>query len=181
MIPAPRQPAGRSLRRQFPVATATLLAIAYAVAWALEPAKVGILTAVFGALLGLLTLRAATGTLRPSRRQARRLDFEAIAGPPRSLDVARPGELDKLEQIVSLSPTWAAETEYQLRPMLAELASSALARQGVEPDDEARAAAVLGAELYGLVGPSHRPATDPRGPGLPLEALDRLVTRLEEL
>lgn len=47
-----------------------------------------------------------------------------------------------------------------------------------EPD---RGQAVLGGEAWHLVDPRHAPSEDSQSPGVPLEAIDRLLTRLEDL
>jgi hypothetical protein len=53
---------------------------------------------------------------------------------------------------------------------------------GVDLTEEPeRAQAVLGHDVCWLVDPRHAPSDDNEPPGVPPEALDRLLTRLEEL
>jgi len=70
-----------------------------------------------------------------------------------------------------------------VRPTLQRLTADRLAeRRGIdlvaEPD---RAQEVLGVEVWPLVDPSRPRSTDSTSPGVPLDRVGRLVSRLEEL
>jgi hypothetical protein len=88
-----------------------------------------------------------------------------------------PEPLRRLERAVE-GATWSSVLQLRLRPILREIATAALSRHAIDPEREpARAADLLGAELWELVGPDRRPFEG----GLDRARLTALVARLEEL
>jgi len=87
--------------------------------------------------------------------------------------------LSDLERALRLGRLTAGDFHVLLRPRLAELASSSLARRGVPLGSEA-ARAALG-DAYALVDPAAPPPADRSDPGVPLAAVSDLVQRLEQL
>jgi hypothetical protein len=67
----------------------------------------------------------------------------------------------------------------RLRPLLAEIAMARLGRRRMLTNVEARA--LLGDELWDVVRPGRPWPHDPRGPGLSLDELTRMIERLDRL
>jgi hypothetical protein len=99
------------------------------------------LTTLFVWLFGRLGLRE----LPPGR-------FDRAIAPPAPVVPPRPADLERLERLVRPNLT-AAETHFDLRPVLRDLAAHRLrAGHGIELDrDPARARQLLGESLFELV------------------------------
>jgi hypothetical protein len=117
---------------------------------------------------------AVLSTLGRIGREVRRARPRAVRSG-RAPDVLEP--LRRLERAVE-GAGWSSALHLGLRPILREVATAALSRHAIDPAREpARAADLLGAELWALVGPGRRPFED----GLDRARLAALVARLEEL
>jgi hypothetical protein len=129
--------------------------------------------ALAGALAyGLLLLRRALPP-SPSALEA------ALAVRPRA---AKVDSLDRAENIVAISIASAGDAHFRLRPILREIADAALHNRGIDLDRDPDAARrALGDEGYELVRADRRRPADSFAPGIDPEALDRVLSRLEEL
>jgi hypothetical protein len=82
---------------------------------------------------------------------------------------------------------WASMSQWHydhgIRPLLARLATSALAEHHrVDPaTDPARACRLVGEDIWPHVDPSRPPSYDSKAPGADLRTLTRIVDRLEQL
>jgi hypothetical protein len=95
----------------------------------------------------------------------------------------RPPDLERTERMLSMAATTAFDLHFRLRPVLREVAEQRLAdRRGLRLDSaDARVQETCGEELWEIVRPD-REAPDHRFlPGLPSEALHRVVERLESI
>jgi hypothetical protein len=121
---------------------------------------------------GLLLLRRALPPA-PSALDA------ALAVRPRAAKVE---SLDRAENIVAIALSNAGDMHWRLRPVLREVAAAALHDQGVELDGDPDAARrLLGDEAFELVRADRGKPADAFGPGVDPQALDRVLSRLEEL
>jgi hypothetical protein len=122
--------------------------------------------------LALLALRArlpARPTPRPPRRRpARQQPFPTY---------------QKIEEHLWLAAESPRLFDHGTRPLLTRTASVLLRdRAGVELTiDPARARALLGEEAWALVDPAHVASDDSHGPGVELDRLETLLTRMEAL
>lgn len=133
-------------------------------------------------LAAVLALALAVGLAR--LRQvvpARESRFDAAFAPRRS-SRARPASLERIEREVTLSSGTAFDVHYRLRPLVRELAAGLLAERGVDlgrrPE---RAQRLVDAETWELVRPDRPPPVDRSAPGLPIDAVGRVVDDLERL
>jgi hypothetical protein len=95
----------------------------------------------------------------------------------------RPPDLERTERMLSMAATTAFDLHFRLRPVLREVAEQRLAdRRGLRLDSaDVRVQEACGEELWEVVRPD-REAPDHRFlPGLPAEALHRVVERLESI
>ncbi len=107
------------------------------------------------------------------------------AGPrhrqaPADAATHHPGLAYPLERAVAFATT-GFEAEHRLLPLLRRLASDRLAAaHGVDMEQQPeKAAALLGAEAWALIGPTHDPGPTP--PRSRLDRIERLVAALERL
>ncbi len=94
----------------------------------------------------------------------------------------RPADLVRLERLVVTGRATAGDLHQRLRPVLQEIAAARLRPHGVWLDrnpDEARR--LLGDDLWELVRADRPRPSDPREPGLSIDQLHSVVTRLERL
>ena len=92
-----------------------------------------------------------------------------------------PESLRQLERVVR-GAAWASELHLRLRPILREIADAAMSRRAIDPAREpARAAALLGADLWELVRPDRDPPREAFATGLDRDQLAVVLARLEEL
>jgi hypothetical protein len=94
----------------------------------------------------------------------------------------RPADLVRLERLVVTGRSTAGDVHQRLRPVLREVAAARLRPHGVWLDrapEEARR--LLGDELWELVRADRPRPPEPHAPGLSLEQLNSVVTRLERL
>ena len=121
---------------------------------------------------GLLLLRRAL-PVAPSALDA------ALAVRPRPAKVE---SLDRAENIVAIAVGSAGDAHWRLRPALREVAAAALHGRGVDLDaDPGAARRLLGDEAFDLVRADRPKPPDAFAPGIDPDALDRVLTRLEEL
>jgi hypothetical protein len=92
-------------------------------------------------------------------------------------------ELMRLEREAALAQSSAFDLHYRLRPVLREIASGLLAaRRGIELDRRPeRAREVLGEETFDLVRPDREAPWDRLAPGIDVDELRAVVTRLEAI
>jgi hypothetical protein len=126
-----------------------------------------ILSLVLGGIVMLIVLPSA-----PQRRRR-----GACTPGPRA-----PEDLERLERLVVTGRSSAGEVHLRLRPLLVQIATARLSRDGIRlermPD---RAQAQLGPELWDLVRPDRPKPEDMRGPGISLEQLAAMTERLGRL
>jgi hypothetical protein len=166
---------------RFPVVTLVLLALAFSAAWWLEPRHLADLATGFVAVVGAVLLVTVKRNLFTRRVPQEVLSYAAIASARSPVPCERPQELVKLEGIVHLSATWTSAAEYQLRPVIQEIAAAALERQGADLGHGEVAEAVLGPEVFDLVRVERTRPENPHGPGLGVGGIERIVERLESL
>jgi hypothetical protein len=89
----------------------------------------------------------------------------------------------KISSDLSWAPVSAWHYDHGIRPLLAHLMASALAdhHRIDAAADPARAAVLVGAEIWPLVDPSRPRSFDSKAPGADLRTLTRIVDRLEQL
>jgi hypothetical protein len=121
---------------------------------------------------GLLLLHRALPTA-PSALEA------ALAVRPRA---AKVDSLDRAENVSAIAIASAGDAHFRLRPILREIADAALHNRGIDLDRDPDAARrALGDEGYELVRADRPRPADSFAPGIDPEALDRVLSRLEEL
>ena len=154
-------------------------------AWAgivlvLVPGRASVVGHVWLVLVLAIGVVAAVGALLralPTRRSA----FDA-AFAPRGRTLARPASLERVGREVALACGTAFDVHYRLRPPVRTVASGLLARRGVDLDrTPQRAQMLVGTELWELIRPDRAAPDDRTAPGLPLEAIERVVDELERL
>lgn len=146
------------------------------------PGRTRLALHVYLLVLCLFSLVGVVGALRRANPRARVSAFDRALRrrPPRHERLA---ELARLEREVALGTASAFDLHYRLRPVARRVAHGLLAaRRGIDLEHDAGGArAVLGDEAYELVRPDREPPRDRFGPGLPPEAVHRLVEALEAI
>jgi hypothetical protein len=154
--------------------TIALLVVAVFVSGRLEPA-----VRIYALVGCAVVLGLAVGGLRDAFPRADRPHGVRRRGqraePPRSLA--------QLENEATMGVGDALDLHYRLRPHLRLVAAGLLeGRHGVALDDEPeRARRLLGDETWEVVRADRPVPTDRHGPGLPPDALERVVVALERL
>jgi hypothetical protein len=90
----------------------------------------------------------------------------------------RPAELERLERELTMATASAFDLHARLRPVVQEIAGARLDVRGLRLDQGEE---ILGEELWELVRPDRLPPRDRHDPGIPPDALRRVVERLETL
>jgi len=134
---------------------------------------------VIGALVVRLLVRAVVASV--SRPGPLAFD-QALVRPPEQ-EVARASEPDRIRFEVGSATHRAMELHQQVRRRLRALAADRLeAAHGVDLDrDPDQAERLLSAEAWDLLRPNREAPEDRFGPGLPIDAIDRIVTSVEGL
>jgi len=155
--------------------TIVLLGIAVFASGRLEQAA-----RIYALVVCAVVLAFAVGSLREAfpqtdRHRQPRKTRDRRADPPRSLG--------QLENEVTMSVGDALDFHYRFRPHVRLIAAGLLeGRRGVTLDEEPeRARHLLGDEAWDLVRADRPAPADRHGPGLPSEALERVVLSLERL
>ena len=104
-----------------------------------------------------------------------------MARPRRSAGDAGAAGAASLERSLRFGASSAGDFHAHVRPRLEALATSRLARVGIDLADEPRARAALGPVGYELVAPGSDPHPDRAAPGVPLEAVAALVDAMSAL
>jgi hypothetical protein len=135
---------------------------------------------IYALLVCAVVLLLAVAGLREAfpqvpRRRSPRKARDRRADPPRSLA--------QLENEVTMGVADALDFHYRFRPHLRLVAAGLLeGRRGVALDEEPeRARRLLGEETWDLVRADRSAPADRHGPGMPAEALERVVVSLERL
>ena len=118
--------------------------------------------------------------LATSPHPVRRSAFERALRPARRR-ARTPDRLATLERRVLLATTTAGDYHFRLRPILHEVATTRLARIGVDIRDAPRAEGALGGRAWNLVRPAGPRPERPHAPGVPASDLEHVVTTLERL
>ena len=155
--------------------TIVLLGVAVFASGRLEPAVRLYALAVCAVLLAL-----AVGSLRQAFPPS--ADRRA-GGRGRRRRAESPRSLAQLENEATLAVADALDLHYRLRPHLRAVAAGLLeGRHGVALDEEPeRARRLLGDETWEVVRADRPAPADRHGPGLPPDALERVVVALERL
>jgi hypothetical protein len=155
--------------------TLVLLGIAVFASGRLEQA-----VRIYALVVSAVVLTLAVGSLREAfpqtaRHRRPRKARDRSADPPRSLA--------QLENEVTMGVGDALDFHYRFRPHLRLIAAGLLeGRRGVAFDEEPeRARLLLGDETWELVRADRPPPADRHGPGMPADALERVVVSLERL
>lgn len=155
--------------------TVVLLGIAVFASGRLEQA-----VRIYALLVCAVLLLLAVAGLREAfpQRDRRRMSRKARdrrADPPRSLA--------QLENELTMSVGDALDFHYRFRPHLRLIAAGLLeGRRGVALDEEPeRARRLLGEETWDLVRADRPAPADRHGPGMPVDALERVVVSLERV
>lgn len=122
--------------------------------------------------------RAVRFADEPGARAARRFE-EALR--PRQVRHRRPAELERMEREIVVGAAAAVWARHRLLPRLRAAAAARLSvRHGIDLDRDPQAARdLLGEETWGLL---HLPKpADSAAPGISLQQVDTLLTRLESL
>jgi hypothetical protein len=135
---------------------------------------------VAGTVLALLAMLGARVTIPRGRRQARAVKKKHLSTHE---DEAAFRSYMEISSDVSWSGASARHYDHGIRRLLTRLVTTRLAEShGVDAVRQpARARALVGEDVWPLVDPSIRPSQDSDAPGVSLERLARVVTRLEEL
>ena len=135
---------------------------------------------IYALVVCAVVLALAVGSLRTAfprspRHRAPGRERDRRADPRRSLA--------QLENEVAMSMGNALDLHFIFRPHLRAIAAGLLeGRRGVALDDEPeRARRLLGDETWELVRADRPVPTDRRGPGVSIDALERVVVSLERL
>lgn len=132
---------------------------------------------VLGAL-GLLAMVSVQRQIVPSERGSRL----AAALEPRTPELPRIPELDRLERELNLGASRDFDLHYRLRPVIREIAVSRLERRGLRLDSGSAAVReLLGDDLWQLVSPDRERPSDRQAPGPGLAELRQSVEILERL
>ena len=165
------------------VALGTVLAtLALIVVRVVEPGRRELELDVYVLTVGAMALLAAI----LATRRAFPVEEESALAPALETEErspVRPPDLERTERILSMAATTAFDLHFRLRPVLREVAEQRLAdRRGLRLDSgDPRVQDACGEELWEVVRPD-REAPDRRFlPGLPREALQRVVARLEAI
>jgi len=159
------------------LATAALIVVRF-----VQPGRQELELDVYVLTVGAMALLAA---ILATRRAFPQEEESAIAAALERDEPAavRPPDLERTERMLTMAATTAFDLHFRLRPVLREVAEQRLAdRRGLRLDSgDARVQAACGEELWEVVRPE-REAPDHRSlPGLPAEALHRVVERLESI
>ena len=163
-------------------AVAATLAVS---AWAgivlvVAPGRASLVAHVWLVLVLAIALGTALGALlRAVPRRPSAFDA-AFASAPRTR--ARPASLERAEREVALARGTAFDVHYRLRPSLRAVAAGLLHRRGVDLErSPARAAELVGPDVWELIRPDRPAPSDRAATGIPLDALERAVDDLERL
>jgi hypothetical protein len=144
------------------------------------PGRASLVGHVWIVLVLAIALAAALAALLdavPQRRSA----FDAAFAPPRR-QRARPATLERAEREIALAQGTAFDVHYRLRPSLEAVAAGLLHRRGVDLErSPARAAELVGPDVWELIRPDRSAPSDRAATGIPLEVLERAVGDLERL
>jgi hypothetical protein len=103
----------------------------------------------------------------------------AVAGRPRPDKIE---SLERAETLVAVAVASAGDVQWLLRPVLREVAETALHGRGIDLDADADPArALLGDEVWEIVRADRPRPDDALAPGIAADALDRVLARLEDL
>jgi hypothetical protein len=148
----------------------------------LAPGRAELAVHVYVLVLLAAALASIVGAITAAQAEAGQSVFDAaLQHRPKTNE--RLQELVRLEREAALAQSSAFDLHYRLRPVLREVASGLLAaRRGIDLDRRPeRARDVLGEETFELVRPDRDPPWDRLAPGIELDELDRVVTRLEAI
>lgn len=129
------------------------------------------------AAVGAAICLASLGRRLPQRERV----FEAAVRPRRPSD-SRPAQLMRLERTVASARSSALDLHARLRPVLVEIAETALARRGVRLErDAADAERLLGPAAWELLRPGRPLPEDRHAAGIEAQELEQILDALEEL
>jgi hypothetical protein len=156
---------------------ATLLTVIALVA---APDRRELILDVYVLGLGGIVVLRLVGLTRRRLGPGERSEFDDALRPGR-FESVRVAERDKLERELELGLQTAFDFHFRLRPTLVEIARNRLAGRGVSLDDEPRAKAALGADVWELLRPDRDPPRERNAPSLSTDELGRLVAALESV
>jgi hypothetical protein len=159
---------------------AVLPTAALAIALVALPSRAELLAHIWLLLLLTAAALAGLGALRKAFPRGPS-SFEPDADEPTRH--GRFPSLARVEREVTLAAASAYDVHFRLCPTLRTVSAELLAaRRGVALDlQPERSLELLGAETWELVRADREPPSDPRGPGLESDALERVVASLERI
>jgi hypothetical protein len=117
-----------------------------------------------------------------ARRVRARIAHPRRRGRSREDEPARSNEHEELARVLRQATRTAGDVHHLLRPALADIARGRLASRGVDFDAEpSRVRSLLGDELADLLEADRPLPPDFFGAGIPLNAIEAHVARLEAL
>jgi hypothetical protein len=138
----------------------------------------------YAASIAALALEVLVRALSVSSRAKPGRSFEELTARNAAADQGPPGELISLELAVRLGANAAGDYHVRLRPILVDLARPRLAKRGVRleaPRHRERAEALLGPEVFEMVGGGTSLPDDRFAPGPGEELVERVTAALERL
>jgi hypothetical protein len=156
---------------------ATLLTVVALVA---APDRREVIVDIYVLGLGGIAVLRLVGLTRRRLAPGERSEFDDALRPGR-FESVRVAERDKLERELELALQTAFDFHFRLRPTLVEIARNRLAARGVSLDNEPRAKAVLGPDVWELLRPDRAPPRERNAPSLSTDELGSLVTALERI
>lgn len=167
------------MRAHVPVGGLVVVTLGLAVALGLRPISTREILAAYVLALAFFALVLLMRIARSGDEWERATSQLELALAPRKETSARPAELVRTERDLMLSAANAGELHTRLLPQLRDVAAARLAdRHNL---DLPHARGVLGEEAWELLRPDRPAPADRGGPGLPLEAIARLVDTVERL
>ena len=162
------------------VALALAVSASAGIVLVVAPGRASLVAHVWLVLVLAIALAVALGALlRTSPRRPSAFD---AAFAPAQRGRARPASLASIEREVALAAGTAFDVHYRLRPTLRSIAAGLLLRKGIDLErTPARAADLVGPDVWELVRPDHAAPEDRSAPGLPVTSMERAVAALERL
>jgi hypothetical protein len=160
------------------VGLTAVAAIGLLIARTFEPGRFELELDVFLLVVGGIALIDAVILIREAHPVERPVTQIAAALERDDEDPRRLPELERVERELSMATATAFDLHTRLRPLARDIATARLAARGKRLEDSEYE---LGEELWALVRPDRPVPSDRHGAGISVEAVHRVVDRLEAL